>query len=179
MKPIKITLILLILALIVILSVQAYFKRQVNATSQAVPEISIEPVNPVTVSAAEIVDTHRQIEEEIYWDELELLALCVEAEAGNQSFEGKRLVAAVILNRVEDPDFPNSITEVIEQKYHFSSFWNGAINRVWEPSQETYQAVLAEVENRSNTEVLYFTAGGYGEYGTPWRKIGDHYFCTK
>ena len=177
MKQIKRTLILLILTIAAILFVQAYFAGQTNAMSQNVPKLQIEPADVIMVSTpAEDIE---QIAEEIYWDELELLAICVEAEAGNQSFEGKRLVAAVILNRTQDPDFPDSITEVIEEKYHFSSFWNGSMDKVWEPSQETYAAVLAEVENRSNREILYFTAGGYGEYGTPWRKIGDHYFCTK
>ena len=36
--------------------------------------------------------TPDDIEEEMYWDSLELLACCVEAESGNQSEEGKRLV---------------------------------------------------------------------------------------
>lgn len=179
MKRIKLTILLLIFAGVVIVAVQIYFTNQTNATSHTVPEIQIEPVDPVSVSAPEVMDTAEQIQEEIYWDELEMLAICVEAEAGNQNIEGKRLVAAVILNRVEDPDFPNTITGVIEQKYHFSSFWNGAMDKIWEPSQETYAAVLAEEENRSNTEVLYFTAGNYGDYGTPWKKVGDHFFSTK
>ena len=68
------------------------------------------------VYAAELpCETPEEIAEEEYWDSLELLALCVEAEAGNQALEGKRLVAAVVLNRVEDPDWPDDITAVITQ----------------------------------------------------------------
>ena len=171
---------ILILAALILLIALSQEYLFTDATSQEVGQaITIRPAEIVTVSIRDIVDTPVQIEEEMYYDSLELLAICVEAEAGNQSMEGKRLVAAVILNRVEDPDFPDTITEVIEQEYHFSTYWNGAMDRVWEPSEETYAAVAAEVEHRSNTEVLYFTAGGYGEYGTPWRKVGDHYFCTK
>lgn len=119
-----------------------------------------------------------QIEEEGYFDDLELMAACVEAEAGNQGLDGKRMVADVILNRVEDPDWPNTIEGVITQKYQFSTYWNGAMDSV-SISDETFEACKMELKERGWPGIYYFTAGGYGEYGTPWRKVGDHYFCTK
>lgn len=119
-----------------------------------------------------------QIEEEGYFDDLEMMAACVEAEAGNQSFDGKRMVADVILNRVEDPDWPNTIEGVITQKYQFSTYWNGAMDNV-SISEETFEACRMELIERGWPGIYYFTAGGYGKYGTPWRKVGDHYFCTK
>ena len=112
------------------------------------------------------------------YDSINLIALCTEAEAGNQDLEGKRLVVDVILNRVDDPDFPNTVREVITQRNQFETWSNGAINRV-KPSESTIEAVNLELESRLNYEILYFTAGGYGKYGTHWRKVGDHYFCTK
>lgn len=121
--------------------------------------------------------TPDDLEAERYYDSLELLALCVEAEAGNQGLEGKRLVADVVLNRVDSDMFPNTIEGVITQKYHFTSYWNGAIERV-EPSAETFEAIKMELETRSYPSVYYFTAGRYSEYGTPWKKIGDHFFST-
>jgi N-acetylmuramoyl-L-alanine amidase len=122
--------------------------------------------------------TEEQIAEEDYWGELELLAACVEAEAGNQGLEGKRLVADVILNRVDDPDFPDTIEGVITQPYAFTSYWNGMVSSV-SISDETFQAVSMELEERSNTGLLFFTAYAYGEYGTPCFQNGDHYFSTK
>lgn len=119
-----------------------------------------------------------QIEEEGYFDDLELMAACVEAEAGNQGLDGKRMVADVILNRVEDPDWPNTIEGVITQKYQFSTYWNGAMDSV-SISDETFEACKMELKERGWPGIYYFTAGGYGQYGTPWRKVGDHYFCTK
>lgn len=109
---------------------------------------------------------------------LELMAACMEAEAGNQGYEGKRLVAAVILNRVDHPDFPDTIRGVIKQKYAFTSYWNGAMERA-EPTEETWNAMEDEIRDRSNTEILFFTSEGYSRYGTPWKKIGDHYFSTE
>lgn len=127
--------------------------------------------------------TDDNVEEEAYYDSLELLALCVEAEAGNQGMLGKKYVIDVILNRVDDKDFPDSIEEVILQHnpngtYQFSVVGNG---RIWgtEPTEETFQAVREELENRTNNQVLFFTSEGYSEYGTPWEKIGDHYFSVK
>lgn len=150
---------------------------KVDSRPVIVNEISLEYIDPVVCYEVEPM-TEEDIAEEIYLGELELLALCVEAEAGNQGLEGKRLVVDVILNRVDSPDFPNTIEEVITQPYHFSSYWNGAMDRV-DPTEETYEAVTMELETRSYPSLLYFTAGGYGKYGTPWKQIGDHYFCTK
>ncbi len=129
--------------------------------------------------AADYSMSPEEIAEEEYYDSLELMAVCVEAEAGNQSLEGKRLVVDVILNRVEHPDWPDTITAVITQKYQFSSYWDGGMDKVWEPSEETFEAVRMELEERSYPAVLYFTAERYSEYGTPWRKVGDHYFSTE
>lgn len=122
--------------------------------------------------------TPDDIEEEMYYDSLELLALCVEAEAGNQGLIGKKYVCDVILNRVDDKDFPDSITDVIMQKNQFSVVLDG---RIWEvePTEETFQAVREELESRTNYDVLFFSCEGYSQYGTDWKKIGDHYFSIK
>lgn len=123
-------------------------------------------------------DLKKQLEEEAYWAELELLAACVEAEAGNQGLLGKRLVADVILNRVDDPDWPNTITGVITQKNQFTTWSNGMIESV-SISDESFEACRIELVKRSYPGIYYFTAGDWGNYGTHWKKVGDHYFCTK
>lgn len=119
------------------------------------------------------------LEEESYYDSLELLAICVEAEAGNQPLDGRRMVADVILNRVDNPNFPDTIEGVITQPYHFSSYWDGGMDKVTEPSELTIKAVQMELEERGYPGLLYFKEGEYSDYGTPWRKVGDHYFSTK
>lgn len=123
--------------------------------------------------------TLQELHEEAYYDSLELLAVCVEAEAGNQSLIGKRMVADVVLNRVDDPDWPDTITEVITEPRAFSSYWNGAMDKVWEPSEETFLAVTMELETRTWPNLYYFTSNGFSKYGTPWKKVGDHYFSEK
>lgn len=62
--------------------------------------------------------------------EIGLLARLIHAEAQGESFTGKVAVAEVVLNRVADSRFPNTITGVIMQPGQFSPVATGAINGV-------------------------------------------------
>lgn len=116
---------------------------------------------------------------EMKQDELELLAACVEAEAGNQSLLGKRLVVDVILNRSEDPNFPDSVQEVIEQDGQFAVVRNGSIQTV-SPTEDTWNAVYAELTGlRASEDVLYFRTERYSKFGKPLACVGDHYFSGR
>ncbi|MFC7394412.1 cell wall hydrolase [Scopulibacillus cellulosilyticus] len=85
----------------------------------------------------------------------ELLAKLVHAEAGGESFAGKVAVAAVVLNRVDSPAFPNTIQDVIYQPGQFTPVQNGMINNT--PDQADYQAVDQAFANRGHvTSSLYF-----------------------
>jgi N-acetylmuramoyl-L-alanine amidase len=61
--------------------------------------------------------------------EKDLLARLVRAEAEGEPYDGKVAVAIVVLNRVDHPQFPNSIKEVIYQPGQFTPVSNGAINQ--------------------------------------------------
>ena len=119
--------------------------------------------------------------EEDYYNSIELMAKCVEAEAGNQDLLGKRMVVDVILNRMHDSsgEWPDTIVDVITQPYQFSTYWNGAIDRVEEISDETWEAIYIELEEITYPDIYYFTSEGFHKYGTPWEKVGDHYFNKK
>lgn len=170
-KPFYVIVIVLIVMYAVI-----YILRPETASGQPVSGVfnKITPVAPVQL---DLVD----IEEEEYWDDLELLAICVEAEAGNQGLQGKRLVVDVILNRAEDHSgqWPDTISGVISQKNQFTSYWDGNMAGIWEPSEETYRAVRMEVEQRAYPGIYYFREGEWPGCGTPWKKVGAHYFSTK
>lgn len=110
-----------------------------------------------------------------------LLCQLVAAEAENQPFDGKKAVCGVVLNRVEYGwPFEDTIKEVIFQENQFSCINDG---RFFEAdsyiSEEDIEAVNAELAERFYSEYLYFTAGHYGNYGTPAEQIGDHYFCAE
>lgn len=57
--------------------------------------------------------------------EYDLLARIISAEARGESYIGQVAVGAVILNRVEHPSFPDSISGVIYQKNAFSCINDG------------------------------------------------------
>ena len=115
------------------------------------------------------------IEEELLYDELEYLAACVEAEAGNQGLLGKQYVTDVILNRVDSDKFPDTITEVINEPQQFSVVSDGRIDKVI-PTEETYQAIQLELENRLDDTILFFRTERYHIGYTPCFKHEDHYF---
>ena len=89
-----------------------------------------------------------QKENRIVLDENDYDILCciVEAEAGGEDYLGKKLVAEVVLNRVESAKFPNTVEEVVFQQedgvYQFSPVADGRFYRVT-VSEETKQAVDA------------------------------------
>lgn len=133
---------------------------------------------PVYAEEDCLIMTADEIAEEMYYDSLELLAICVEAEAADQGLEGKRMVADVILNRVDDAHWPDNIVGVISQPCQFVSYWDGGMEKAM-PSEESFEAVRMELQDRGWPELFYFSAGGYSKYGTPWQQVGDHYFSTK
>ena len=122
--------------------------------------------------------TEEDIKEMDYWGELELLAAVVEAEAGNQDMIGKRLVVDVVLNRVDSPLFPDTITEVLEQPWQFTTMWNGAVEDAgYHMQQDDYDAVMMEVTGkRLDYDIYFFTAGEYNASCKPAYIHGDHYF---
>ena len=67
-----------------------------------------------------------------------LLAQVIYAEARGESYTGQVAIAAVVLNRVEDSRFPNTIAGVIYQPWAFTAVNDGQINL--EPNQKAYQA---------------------------------------
>lgn len=80
-------------------------------------------------------------------EEVNMLAQCVEAEAGIDNYESQKYVAQVILNRLHSERYPNTLKEVIYQKSgkcpQFSVAYNGAMNREVTPETlKNVQSVL-------------------------------------
>ena len=112
-------------------------------------------------------------------DEMLLVANLVQAEAGNQGLLGKRLVVDVVLNRLDDSRFPNSIEEIIYEPGQFSVASNGRMESTAAYiDDETYEAVRLEFEHRTNVAVLYFNCGDYIPNTQHLFKEGGHYFST-
>jgi N-acetylmuramoyl-L-alanine amidase len=61
--------------------------------------------------------------------EMELLARLVYAEGRGEPYEGQVAIAAVVLNRVESPQFPNTVREVIFAPNAFSPVKDGHLSQ--------------------------------------------------
>lgn len=115
-------------------------------------------------------------------NELDLLARIINAEARNQPYEGKIAVGNVIMNRVNNSKFPNTIKEVIYQKGQFYPVVNGAINK--QPSEDSIKAAKEVLAGRTvvNSNVLYFynpvtSTSDWIFSREVSKKIGDHAFA--
>ena len=113
---------------------------------------------------------------------IELLARVINGEARGEPYEGQVAVGAVVLNRVDHPSFPNSISGVVYQKGAFTAVDDGQIN-----------AQMYESSHRAARDALngWDPTGGAIYYYNPvtatnkWIRtreiictIGKHVFCS-
>lgn len=146
-------------------------------------EPETEEVIEVEPETEEVIEIEPETEEVIFEKEtvskkdIELIALLTMAEAEGEPEKGKRLVIDTVLNRIDSKCFPDTAHGVIYQKNQFSAMWNGRVDRC-EATEELVSLVTEELENRSNSDVIFFTAGKYGKYGNPMFRVGNHYFAS-
>lgn len=114
--------------------------------------------------------------EELYLekDEVDLIGLVCLGEAEGESELGKRLVIDTILNRLDSDKWPNDIYSVCWQKGQFSCLHNGRCNKL-KVTDYIRRLVIEEMEERTNSETIYFSAGGYNGR-SPLFQEGGHYF---
>ena len=73
--------------------------------------------------------------------ELYCMAQNIYFEARNQSRAGMVAVAKVVMNRVENPGWPDSVCEVVRQRMQFSWYWDGVHDRPNKKSKAWKMAV--------------------------------------
>ena len=69
-------------------------------------------------------------------DDLFWLSRVIYRESGNQSLEGQMAVGNVVLNRVADPAFPDTVEGVLAQKNQFTTYKSGVLRKT-EPSAKS------------------------------------------
>lgn len=179
--------------LISVISISTAISHHVNATKQKtdnkttcltdckfeqmhVPPVEAEEPEIVTAKVAdEIAAVKSEISTLPEKTDVDLLALVTMAEAEAESEYGKRLVIDTILNRVDSPKFPSSISDVVYQPNQFTSMWNGRVDKCY-IREDIRQLVIEEMKNRTNSEVIFFRTNHYSGYGTPLFQEGNHYF---
>lgn len=117
---------------------------------------------------------NRYSELEITEEDRELLARIVYLEARGQSFSGQRAVAEVVLNRVLDSRFPDTVYEVLYAPGQFTPAKSIASTTPTETQYEVVDCVINETPiTTENT--IYFATSALTK--NVFAKIGDHYFC--
>ena len=132
---------------------------EVSGITQAEPETEVSGEARVQAAAEETVVAEEPAREAFTGyseSDYNVLLRIVQAEAGNCDMEGRVMVANVILNRVENDSFPNTITKVVYQKHQFSPVSNGSIKRC-RVTAETVEAVGRALSGEDLTDgALYF-----------------------
>ncbi|MGI5901497.1 MAG: cell wall hydrolase [Desulfitobacteriia bacterium] len=114
-------------------------------------------------------------------EDVELLARIIYAEARGESFEGQVAVGAVVLNRVQHPQFPKTIREVVYQPGQFSAVMDGQIKL--SPDSKAYKAAQAALAGQDPTKgaLFYYNPKISRDQWIRTRNvvcsIGNHNFC--
>ena len=115
--------------------------------------------------------------------EVQLLARAINGEARGEPYEGQVAVGAVILNRVHDSRFPNTIAGVIYQPGAFTAVSDGQINVAISENATVHKAAQDALNGWDPTGgcVYYFnpnTATNKWIWSRPLTvTIGKHRFC--
>ncbi|MCM2532433.1 cell wall hydrolase [Neobacillus pocheonensis] len=128
-----------------------------NLTLQELSKVNPQIKNLDVIYVGEYVNTIKPTMKIGYSEyEKNLLARLVRAEAESEPYEGKVAVAEVVLNRVESPEFPNTIKDVIYAPGQFQPVSNGEINKP--ANSDSIKAVNEALTKNRNvgTKPLYF-----------------------
>ena len=110
-----------------------------------------------------------------------MLARAINGEARGEPYEGQVAVGAVILNRVRDSRFPNTIAGVIYQPGAFTAVSDGQINVPIDENSTVVKAARDAGWDPTDGAVYYFnpnTATNKWIWSRPLIKtIGKHRFC--
>ncbi len=112
----------------------------------------------------------------------DLLARIISAEARGEPYMGQAAVGAVVLNRIEHPSFPDTMSGVIYQKGAFTCLDDG---QFYEPiSESAYRAATDAINglDPSGGAIYYYNpkiATSKWIFSRPViTTIGDHRFCS-
>ena len=114
---------------------------------------------------------------------LQLMARAINGEARGEPYEGQVAVGAVILNRVKNSSFPNTIAGVIYEPGAFTAVSDGQINVPIAENSTVYKAAQDALNGWDPTggAIYYFnpnTATNKWIWSRPFiKQIGKHRFC--
>ena len=165
---------------------QAKAEAQAQAQAQAEAEKETSPESPAPSPEESVPESTPEPEPEyngggstqVSGSELDLFAALLQCEA-HAEYRSMLAVATVIMNRVQSPLFPNSITDVIYASGQFEPVWTGRLDRVLSQGAipVAYQVAQDAINGARLAEVsdCYFFLYA-GATSTPGVNIGDNVF---
>ena len=113
---------------------------------------------------------------------IELLARVINGEARGEPYEGQVAVGAVVLNRVDHPSFPNSISGVVYQKGAFTAVDDGQINAAMYASSRRAARDALNGWDPTGGAIYYYNPKTATNQWIRTREvictIGEHVFCN-
>ena len=113
---------------------------------------------------------------------VELLARVINGEARGEPYEGQVAVGAVVLNRVDHPSFPNSISGVVYQSGAFTAVDDGQINAQMYASSRRAARDALNGWDPTNGAIYYYNPRTATNQWIRTREvvctIGQHVFCN-
>ncbi|MCU9613727.1 spore cortex-lytic enzyme [Caldibacillus lycopersici] len=114
-------------------------------------------------------------------NDIQLMANAVHGESRGESYIGQVAVAAVILNRLDSPSFPDTVSGVIFEPGAFTAVADG---QIWlTPNETSKKAVLDAINGWDPTgNAIYYFNPDTATSGWIWsrpqiKQIGKHIFC--
>ena len=120
-------------------------------------------------------------------EEVKYLAMAIFYEAQGESHAGKEAVADVVLNRVDHPEFANSVKKVITSRGQFQWYHNRSLRggRVFNPNKEKeimklakkkYMQHVMDVRKDTTKKAIFFSTGRKpAPRARLIKKVGNHY----
>lgn len=137
--------------------------------------------NPGSTNPESVKPTAAIVPNGFSQNDIQLMANAVYGEARGEPYIGQVAVAAVILNRIESPSFPDTVSGVIFEPGAFTAVADGQIYLT--PNETAKKAVLDAINGWDPTgNALYYfnpeTATSSWIWSRPQiKQIGKHIFC--
>lgn len=189
-NPLVTTFIILVFIITVASTVLWMTKNNSKEVEITTTEIVTEVTSEITTTevATTVPETTTEPEPAYTEDELFCMAATIYNEAGSNSCsdDTRRLVGYVVLNRVNDSRFPDTIRGVLEQKGQYGNFyWTGvkfadrhtnpneqvAVDRAYRIAKE-----VLETEDIPIPDTVVFQAG-FTQGTSVYRYQDELYFC--
>lgn len=119
------------------------------------------------------------IQDDLTFDNLLLLSKIVHVEAGSNwlTEEHRQLVASVVINRVNSPEFPDTIYEVIHQKGQYSTAGTSYFNNL-KPSRISVLSALRVLSGGSIAPSEVVFQSGFKQGSGVYKAISDSQLGT-